>query len=1170
MRATLGHVINILPRVKTFVVSWPAAAGCDKKIWRKNKHMSCFPDLTWPSCNPDEAKGIYQCSEAPSSVDCCLSAQTSDKGTSNCPAGWISHPDQDEWCTDSQGIIHDSLYRHKCKRVTCDNSRLDPKTNCQTCLKPLHKAPDCNACIHENLVFPECKACANDKRAPPECDRCLDPSETVCGYFGVCVDTNYDEDNCGACAGQVGSHVCGASEICDKGECVCGVKFDILAVQAVFEPRFTLILKWTSPKPLAELEGQTIQVNRDGVQNTFIPVSAGNTTLAARVFTTVLDLEAPLQTPAFYEITLFQQLPGRDRKSTQLRVDFPDYQNNNRTCGGPDTACSPIKMCVNGECKCPPGLPETVCSACSNGKSFFSDCTRPVSCPTPLENVSTNCQTCNNPRMIKNTGCTACTNENALASLNCTRFVFYNNAYGENVGITKTLFASQKTYGSNPVEPYMQVSGTGLIYKAGITSNMQQTFNRVAGSYDGSRLLGITRTTSLKLSLYSGESWSWITVPDVTGFDVTGVTSVAFAVDGKTACAAYCDPQQVTPNNDNGKLLWISFDDNDKYSVVSKPCKMTQVDMYTTMLLIGAVGTSVFMSADMGNTWIECVSQVKNEFDIEQVYASFWDELGEGEYDAIYNPAPYVHSVRFAVKRNQNTVYVDPVLAGTMVEVPVLLNLGFGESVSEFVYKGGLGTATAVSSGSLLIMNDGETNFGQTITCLGAGGDGRVYVGTGSYLFTQLVHNGPFYACRVSLPAGCDAWVDETRQALGDGCAMQWVAVSVQRDFVVAATYSRVYYSAGHDLLLQPEALPVLPGMDGGVWWQCVGSNASGTMLLGASNGDLYRCMNRTWVKLTPPVLPGNASWFKVVVGPTVMVAVSIKPSALVNYDGSYFEYTIYCSRDMGSTWIELYSNDADYGQSDPSGRRHTNAIQFRGDIYVSNDDLIMTTCEEDKKSAKLNQYPDNLIISVYNPKLIQYTVNQTYSLDSICTSRRVLYFDRDMISGYIKWKVIPSDDFSTLYYATQDFYPCFDNLCDSTQYCNNLTESCVLKTGWKPRITSIAAQQDAIIIQWTDDGRLYDTWWTYLGYDPNRNITSPQIPDAIYVKSRTTGKEKEFTDTFEITSFDRSVYLNRRQTGANSLDLTTVLPRAWISDLGTNLQLQIKVLGETSLPSVF
>jgi hypothetical protein len=327
--------------------------------------MSCFPDLTWPSCNADADKGIYQCSETfdqdHPSVNCCLSVQTPEKTKSNCPAGWVSHPEQDEWCTDSIGVINPSQYRHKCSRVKCPSDQLDPKTNCQTCLNPLHQAPACDACIYSELVAPACVACKNDTRAPPSCEKCLDPSETVCGGNpGVCVDTNYDEFNCGACAGEEGSAVCAAGEICDNGDCVCGVKFDILAAQAVYEPifsaqgvflpRLTISLKWASPKPLAELEDHTsIKVKHDGLLTT-IPVSTDNTTLAARVLTTTLELAAPVQTPAFYDITLFNPLQTSEQKSTRLRVDFPDYQNNNRTCGGPDTACAPPKMCVGGFC----------------------------------------------------------------------------------------------------------------------------------------------------------------------------------------------------------------------------------------------------------------------------------------------------------------------------------------------------------------------------------------------------------------------------------------------------------------------------------------------------------------------------------------------------------------------------------------------------------------------------------------------------------------------------------------------------------------------------------------------------------------------------------------------------------------------------------------------------
>jgi hypothetical protein len=100
--------------------------------------MSCFPDLKWPYCNPDdkEVPPIYACGDSrAASQDCCLSEPTPDKGSSNCPPGWESSPAQDQWCTDSQGFIYsDSQYRHKCRRVSqecsCNGARCDATQVC--------------------------------------------------------------------------------------------------------------------------------------------------------------------------------------------------------------------------------------------------------------------------------------------------------------------------------------------------------------------------------------------------------------------------------------------------------------------------------------------------------------------------------------------------------------------------------------------------------------------------------------------------------------------------------------------------------------------------------------------------------------------------------------------------------------------------------------------------------------------------------------------------------------------------------------------------------------------------------------------------------------------------------------------------------------------------------
>jgi hypothetical protein len=90
----------------------------------------CFSDLTWPYCEPLYSNVTYipPCSGVSDKdsgyfnpgASCCLSDPTTDKRTSNCPPGWASSPEQDEWCTDDWNFFEENEYRHKCHRV-CNN-----------------------------------------------------------------------------------------------------------------------------------------------------------------------------------------------------------------------------------------------------------------------------------------------------------------------------------------------------------------------------------------------------------------------------------------------------------------------------------------------------------------------------------------------------------------------------------------------------------------------------------------------------------------------------------------------------------------------------------------------------------------------------------------------------------------------------------------------------------------------------------------------------------------------------------------------------------------------------------------------------------------------------------------------------------------------------------------
>jgi len=137
-------------------------------------------------CKPNPAKGIFDCSDPTLTGNCCLSAQTTDKTKSNCPAGWFSDPKKStEWCTEIPGVVS-STYRHKCSR-RCSNPLWDPASNCTKCLN--------------GLAFPNCTACANPLFAPPKCTACsnslLDPKS---GCTKCLSNPLFAPPTCGTCA----------------------------------------------------------------------------------------------------------------------------------------------------------------------------------------------------------------------------------------------------------------------------------------------------------------------------------------------------------------------------------------------------------------------------------------------------------------------------------------------------------------------------------------------------------------------------------------------------------------------------------------------------------------------------------------------------------------------------------------------------------------------------------------------------------------------------------------------------------------------------------------------------------------------------------------------------------------------------------------------------------
>jgi hypothetical protein len=77
----------------------------------------CFASMSWPSCDPSDA--APECGSPALAVEapCCLSALTTNKEKSNCPAGWASNPGVDsEWCTSVAHVTSPNEVRHKCHR----------------------------------------------------------------------------------------------------------------------------------------------------------------------------------------------------------------------------------------------------------------------------------------------------------------------------------------------------------------------------------------------------------------------------------------------------------------------------------------------------------------------------------------------------------------------------------------------------------------------------------------------------------------------------------------------------------------------------------------------------------------------------------------------------------------------------------------------------------------------------------------------------------------------------------------------------------------------------------------------------------------------------------------------------------------------------------------------
>lgn len=90
----------------------PGYLGEDCSTCAAPPSEGCYADLSWPYC--DASHNVIECDKAGPTDACCLSAVTSSKTESNCPAGWTSDPSlSTSWC--SVGTFANN-YRHKCHR----------------------------------------------------------------------------------------------------------------------------------------------------------------------------------------------------------------------------------------------------------------------------------------------------------------------------------------------------------------------------------------------------------------------------------------------------------------------------------------------------------------------------------------------------------------------------------------------------------------------------------------------------------------------------------------------------------------------------------------------------------------------------------------------------------------------------------------------------------------------------------------------------------------------------------------------------------------------------------------------------------------------------------------------------------------------------------------------
>jgi hypothetical protein len=99
----------------------PGHYGADCTGCQQPPFQGCFAHMTWPYCEPDEGKGVFECSPevtANKNIACCLT-QSGDINVM-CPDGW-DMVGAGDWCTSVEHLTGPNEIRKKCTRKCAAN-----------------------------------------------------------------------------------------------------------------------------------------------------------------------------------------------------------------------------------------------------------------------------------------------------------------------------------------------------------------------------------------------------------------------------------------------------------------------------------------------------------------------------------------------------------------------------------------------------------------------------------------------------------------------------------------------------------------------------------------------------------------------------------------------------------------------------------------------------------------------------------------------------------------------------------------------------------------------------------------------------------------------------------------------------------------------------------------